>query len=112
MDASAHIFTATEEKLRLSLKESHWTLITSTLAEDGAPRSPVVFDALAAATEDHRIYHERLGHVNDQQLEQLRQAGAIKLPRFSRRPFCNGCQLGKLVHADMSKQPRIPTTRP
>jgi hypothetical protein len=82
------------------------------LTENGQPRFPVVCDAFVAATEAHRIFHERLAHVNNQQLEQLRQAGAIKLPRFSSRPFCNGCQLGKLVHADMSKEPRVPSSRP
>ena len=99
----AAISLPTQELLPLLLRARQWLLFT-VHAQQSA-------HALLALADSRRIWHERLGHVNDQHLDGLINLGALHISCNSTRPFCDGCQLGKLVHADISKTPRQPTAR-
>jgi hypothetical protein len=99
----AAISLPTQELLPLLLRARQWLLFTAHAQQSA--------HALLALADSRRIWHERLGHVNDQHLDGLIKLGALQISGNSTRPFCDGCQLGKLVHADISKTPRQPTAR-
>ena len=62
--------------------------------------TPVIVDKVSVATEQNiDLWHQRLGHLNSQQLKQLvreEMATGAKIPSTAEVSFCEGCIEGKM----------------
>jgi len=67
-----------------------------------------------SAADTYRLWHNRLGHINDRDLKAVLQ----RLPNSSATPsphapsFCEGCMLGKMPRGAINRASNSTTTRP